>query len=148
MQSGSDTEGTVKSNMKWRSRIVVAAALTGLGLLAAAQDSQTFRGNGGRTGLPTLSPSTPLGTLPTVYNNPGQSFLRWWDPVQQERNVIDTSDLGTAATPIASWTLPVAGYSPIAFNFIQNNVTNPPYAFARTVPSLSATDPTSPAGPN
>ena len=105
MQRGSNTERTVKSNMMWRSRIVGAAALAGLGLFAAAQDSQTFRGNSGRTGLPALSPSTPLGTLPSVYNDPGQSFLRWWDPVQQRRNIIDTSELGTAATPIADWTL-------------------------------------------
>ena len=137
----------MKAKMMWRNRIAVAAALAGLGLAlgVAAQDYQSFRGNSGRTGLPTLSPSTPLGTLPQVYNNPGQSFLRWWDPVQQNRIVLDTSELGTAATPLADWTLPAAGYSPIAFNFIQNEITNPPYAFARTVPSLSAAEPTLPA---
>src|SRR6185503_11350699 len=84
----------------------------------------------------------PPLTPANVYSNPGRSFLRWWDPVQQLRQVVDTADPGTLATPAASWLYPGSGTTPFAFNFIQNNTGNPAYGYTTTVPALDFANPT------
>ena len=148
MRSGNNMELTLETKMNCLKRtatVALATAVLGLCQTALAQDSQHFQGNNRNTGTPTLSPSTPIATPPTFYNNPGRSFIRWWDPVQQGRNVIDTSDPGTAPTPAINWELVGAGRSPVAFNYLLNTVTNPLYAYSRTVPSLSFSQPTLPA---
>ena len=138
----------VKQTYSWNraASTALAIALLALGQSALAQDFRTLKGNNQRTGLPSLSPSTPVATPPQTYNNPGRSFIRWWDPVQQLRSTIDTGEIGTVAFPAADWTFPGIGYSPLAFNFIQNNVGFPAYAFAFTVPALDSFSPTVPAG--
>jgi hypothetical protein len=124
----------------------LATALLALGSIALGQDFQGFKSTNQRTGIASISPSTPVGTNPWVYNDPGRAFIRWWDPVQQLRQTIDTAEVGTLATPAANWTNVGIGQSPIAFNFIQNNTGNPPYAYTATVPALDVDNPTVPAG--
>jgi hypothetical protein len=124
----------------------LATALLALGQTAMGQDFQGLKSTNQRTGIASISPSTPLGTNPWVYNDPGRSFIRWWDPVQQLRQIIDTGEVGTLASPAPSWTNVGVGFSPLAFNFIQNNTGFPPYAFATTVPALDFANPTLPAG--
>ncbi|MCH7904686.1 MAG: PQQ-binding-like beta-propeller repeat protein [Armatimonadetes bacterium] len=109
---------------------------------ASAQDYRQFRGNHHRTGMPTLAPSTPPLTPPSSYNNAGRSFLRWWDPILANRVTLDTGEIGTLEVPPIDWTAVGVGNVPLAFNFLSNNILLPPYVFARTVPSLSFSQPT------
>ncbi len=142
-------ERTLVKKTNKQNRVATAAlatALLALGQGALGQDFQSLKSTNQRTGIASISPSTPIGTNPWVYNNPGRAFIRWWDPVQQLRQIIDTAELGTLANPAANWTNVGAGFSPLALNFIQNNVSLPPYAFTTTVPALDAQNPTLPAG--
>ncbi len=134
------------NRQNWAARAALATAVMALGQGALGQDFQSYKSTNQRTGIASISPSTPIGSNPWVYNNPGRAFIRWWDPVQQLRRTIDTAEIGTLANPAANWTYVGAGFSPIAFNFIQNNTGFPPYAFATTVPALDFLNPTLPAG--
>ncbi len=129
----------------WRQHIVAAGAvLAGLafGTMAMAQDFTMHRGSAGRTGVPVIAPSTPSGTLPSVYNNLGRSFLRWWDPVRVLDNLLDNSTSKSSGAPAASWLKPTG--STLAANYYQLNLSLPAYEMARTVGAKDYTDPTAP----
>lgn len=146
MRSGNNMERTlVNSAVKRFRAAALAISVLALGQAAVAQDYTTFQGNNQRTGRATLSPSTPALTPPNVYSNPGRSFIRWWDPVQQLRTTVDTADASTVANPAASWSYPSAGTTPFAFNFLQTVVGFPAYGYTTTVPALDFSNPTAQA---
>ncbi len=136
-------------NSIWnRNRTLLTGATLGvaLALLAHAQEFRVANGTNSRAGLPAVSPSTILGTPPSVYNDVGRGFLRWWDPVLALRQTVDTDEVsldGTAAgIPAGNWIAPGAGATSTAVNAIQEDPLNPPYRFATTVAQTPGTDPT------
>jgi hypothetical protein len=132
-----------------RTRALAAGAAAGatLALVAHAQEFRTSHGDASRAGLPTVSPSTPGGTTPDVYNDAGRAFLRWWDPVLALRQTVDTDEVsidGTATgLPVASWVAPGAGALGRAEGAVQEDPANPSYRYASTVAQTANTsDPT------
>lgn len=130
--------------------VLLFSALAGL---AIAQDFGMHRSTENRSGLPSLSASTPPASLPSAYNNIGRGFLRWWHPLQDIRVFLDNDDsvvgtpAGLSAPQTGVWTspdpLPIGiGAQTLAFNFDSKpGIT--PYRMVRSAPqTLNTTDPT------
>mgnify|MGYP001807254916 FL=1 len=91
---------------KW-TRWGAGMALLALTGLAVPQDYQGLMSTSGRSGLPSLAPSTPGATSSQVYNDFGRGFLRWWDPADLSRISIDNDEAGTTDLPLGVWEQPL-----------------------------------------
>lgn len=124
---------------KW-TRWGAGMALLALTGLAVPQDYQGLMSTPGRSGLPSLAPSTPGATSSQVYNDFGRGFLRWWDPADLSRAAIDNDEPGSTAVPLANWNQPLpttlvrASFAVIG--------TGAAYRYATTQAATSNTDPT------
>lgn len=135
-------------------RVGLLAALMGVvgvgAFVALAQDFKGFRSTSARSGLPTVSSSTPGGSTPVDYNDAGRAFLRWWNPTRTIRTNLDndqtypaigTSPGGvTAQNPAASWSDPASLSLPVlAFNYYQATGISQPYRLTKSVAQTAAT---------
>ena len=140
---------TKSINSKWGLRAALSTAAVLAVALVAAQDFRMGAGQPNRTGIPTVSAST--GATPaTTYNNPGRSFLRWWNPVLSQQVTLDNDQTintppaaphGVAVNMTGVWENPSnIGLANLAFGFVNNSVS--PYRIIRSVAQTAgSTDP-------
>lgn len=131
--------------------LVALMGVVGVGaFVALAQDFKGFRSTSARSGLPTVSSSTPGGSTPVDYNDAGRAFLRWWNPTRTVRTNLDNDQtfpaIGsspggvTTQNPLASWSDPASlGLPVIAFNYYQATGISQPYRLTKTVAQTAAT---------
>ena len=131
--------------------LVALMGVVGVGAFVAfAQDFKGFRSTSARSGLPTVSSSTPGTSTPVDYNDAGRAFLRWWNPTRTVRTNLDNdqtypavgSSPGgvTSQNPVASWSDPASLSLPIlAFNYFQATGISQPYRLTKAVAQTAAT---------
>ncbi|MBX3096478.1 MAG: hypothetical protein KF812_06410, partial [Fimbriimonadaceae bacterium] len=130
-------------NVRSQLRKVVTTLLASV-FVAAIAPGQDFHGlmsDSNRIGLPTLAPSTPGGTLPSVYNDFGRGFLRWWDPADSSLLSLDNDQPGTTGLPVGTWQQPNALALAVAALAVRTPG-DPAYRYNFTTLATNSTDPT------